>query len=96
MIDSVEALGDIRVQNVLGFMADGFEDGINGVVATATGSKAVTVWLKLGFPFRFQSQFRQSLFCPVPESRDSQGALLSFAWLGYPDASSRVCFGRQG
>ena len=43
MQNSVEASGDIRIQDILGFVVDGGKDGFNRIVTDPSRSKAVAV-----------------------------------------------------
>jgi hypothetical protein len=69
--DSVEAFGEVGVEDVLGLEADEVEDGLYGVVGRASWTEAATVRLKPCFPFRFQCQLDQGLECPI-EHRGEQ------------------------
>ena len=44
---------------------DEIEDSFNGIVSTASRPETIAIWLKLGLPFRFQSQLHQSLTGPI-------------------------------
>jgi len=67
MVDPLKALGNIRVENILGFLVDTAKDSFDRVMGRATGSEPEAVGLKPGFPFGFQCLFDQSLCGPVVE-----------------------------
>ena len=94
MVNPVEAFFDVRFQNVLGFQADVVEDGFEGVLGTASRSEPVTVGFKAGFPFWFERQLDQGLFCPVAHDGDAKWS--SFVWItGFWDVDPTDWGGRR-
>ena len=56
MADAIETLGDVCVEHVLRFQADGLEDSFNRIVGGASWPEPVAVCFKAGFPFGFQGK----------------------------------------
>jgi hypothetical protein len=50
----IEATFDVRIQHILGFVADFKENGSDGIVLAASRSKSITGGFEAGFPFWFQ------------------------------------------
>lgn len=69
VVDVIERALDVSVQHP-GFAAPvGYGPDIeDGVMATASGPKAVAAGLELGFPFRFQRIFEPRLEAAVEDS----------------------------
>jgi hypothetical protein len=53
MGNPVEAFLHIGVQDIFGLEADEVENRFPRIVCCASGTKAIGVWLKPGFPFGF-------------------------------------------
>src|ERR1051326_6667493 len=79
MVDVIKAACNIRVQDVLGFAADKHEDCPDRIVAGPARSESVAVWLKLGFPFRFQGLLGNRLLSPIADGRDAKWSFLLLA-----------------
>src|SRR6516165_10274091 len=92
LLDVVETALDVSIEHKFSFVSDGFKDRVNCIMAGASWPEAVTIALKLRFPFRFECHFSQRLFGAVEHGRDTQGPLLSFSWFGYPDPAIRSGF----
>jgi hypothetical protein len=88
----VECALYVRVENILGFLLDREDNCSHGILTTSSGTKAITVGFKLGFPFRFEGHFYQCLLAAFLHGRNAEWTLFRFSWLGYPDASN--WFGR--
>ena len=61
LVDAVEALSNIRIQRILGLLLDARKNSLDGIVAGASRSKAITVGFKSRFPFGFKGEFDQCL-----------------------------------
>jgi hypothetical protein len=85
VVDTVEALGDVGIQHILGFKPNATEDGFDRIVAGPSRAKPVTVWLETSLPLGFHGEFDESLYRSVTDSRDTQSALLLCSGLGNPD-----------
>lgn len=85
MADGIEALADIRVEDIARLARNHREDGFDGVVGGASGSEPVGVSLEAGFPFRFQGEECESLFGPDAEGGNPQGTRLPRTRLGDAD-----------
>jgi len=96
LINPVEAFFDVSIQAILGVMANGCENGFDGVMTGSTRSKAIAVRGKACFPFGFKYAFDQCLASAVVEGGNAQGPELRSAGFGYPDPSHGGCRTIQG
>ncbi len=67
----IEALGDVSVQDVFGFMIDAGEDGFDRIMTSVSWAEAIAVRFEAGFPLRSQRQFGERLRRPIGERRDA-------------------------
>jgi hypothetical protein len=95
VVDTVEALGDVGIQHILGFKPNATEDGFDRIVAGPSRAKPVTVWFETSLPLRFHRQLDESLCRSVTHSRNTQSALLLRTGLGNPNPSQGLCWPRQ-
>jgi site-specific DNA recombinase len=90
VVDTIKALGNVGIQDVLGDKLDGIEKGHDRVLGRTPWPKAVAVRLEPGFPFGFQGELDQRLGRPVSHGGDAEGPLLVGAWFGDPDPTRRL------
>src|SRR6266508_14047 len=54
VVDTVEALCDVRIQHILGLATDGVKPCLDGVVGRTSRSEPISVRLELRFPLWFE------------------------------------------
>jgi site-specific DNA recombinase len=90
MAESVEALGDVGVQDVLWLLVDAVEDGLDRVMARPPWAEPVAVRLEARFPLGLQRQFRQCLLRSVRHGGDAERAFLLLSGLWDPHPANRL------
>src|SRR5258708_39239927 len=92
MVDIIKTTFNIRIKHIFALLLDIKEDCCDSILGTASRSETIAISFKHGFPLGFESLFGYCLTCPVEHDGYSERPLLSFSWLGYPDASERLGF----
>jgi len=85
VLESVEAFGDVCIQDVFRLLVDAFVDGFDRVVAGPSGAESVTVGFEVGFPFRFQRKGCERLLRSGFHCWDTEGSLFFGAGFGDPN-----------
>src|SRR5690242_13965661 len=70
--DTVEALGDIGIEHILGFLADSYVNGSNRILTGAARAKSITVGFKARLPFGFEGRGDQPLAGTVCQDGNTQ------------------------
>ena len=91
MCDAVKARREIRVQHILGLIADRIENGFDRVVGGASWTEPVAVRLESSLPFGLQGKAHQGLSGAVAQGGNAERTLFRFAGLGYPDPTNGAC-----
>jgi hypothetical protein len=71
VVDTVETLGDIRVEHIFSFQTDAAKDCFDRIVCGASRAEPIAVRLEFSLPFRFQGEFDQTLSGAIAECRDA-------------------------
>jgi hypothetical protein len=87
MRDAVEAFFDGGIQDILGFLANGRENGGNRIVTRAPWAKAITVRFETRLPLTFEGAFHSRVVGSVSHGRHAQWSLVRRARFWEPDTS---------
>src|SRR6266852_415343 len=82
----IEAPFYICIVDKLWFVYNGLIDHFDRIMARASWSKSVAIWLKLGLPFWFESHLSQCLLASFEHRRNTKRTFFVFPWFGYPDS----------
>src|SRR5258708_36820802 len=70
-VNVVKASLNVRIQDEFRLGVRHCVDGGNGILPASSWSKAITMCLETGFPFRFDRQLIECLMCPVEQHRNA-------------------------